>query len=563
MTPQRWEEVSARFEEALVNRESLATCDAHIQSEVRRLLDLHDRAADFLAEAPSLPADILEEGSSPENLHAGRLLVGRYLLSHEIGRGGAGLVYFAKDQTLHERPVVVKILHSHWLSSAWMRVRFRQECEALARLNHPGIVRILDLAETESRELFLVMEHYEGDVLRSQIEEPGMDRHRVGTLLVQLAEALETAHAQGILHRDLKPENVFLARQADGSERAVLLDFGIAKMESPDDTRASTIIAGTTQYMAPEQLLGRSSRSSDVFALAVMAHEMLTGQRPYGHLDWTAKPELKGFSDPVRRVLLAGLHPNEAARTSTPTGFARSLRDALEDTNPSRRTLLLRSAAAALGTAGTGGAVWIWRDSQPLASQERLIEYSGSVGPPNAGFERNGKVEWYSEMNPSRSGYDRIRVESVDQGQYYRRLSNRQKRAAMKNGWKLTAECRPVLGLLPCVVDLSGYGNRFDMCLLQNGDDGCLVALISRLAPEFAFERVQLTPAPGAFFLCEMTYDPARKSAALSVDGVPRYDRYQGHSQFQEGFGLVFGAGLYRTPKAVGQIRKIRFEIFS
>ena len=563
MMPDRWEEVSALFEEALDDPGRLAAADPELLSEVRRLLDFHHRAEDFLDQAPVIPPDFLAGDGTRETPYAGRVLGGRYRLAHEIGRGGAGLVFFAHDQTLHGRPVVVKILHAHWLGSTWMRERFRQESEALSRLDHPGIVRILDVAETESHELFLVLEYREGPILRSEIGISGMNTARAVGILVQLGEALDAAHAQGVLHRDLKPENILLTCRPDGSEQAILLDFGIAKMESPDDTGTTTFIAGTMHYMAPEQLRGHPSRASDTFALAVVAHEMLTGKRPNEHLDWTVKPKLNGLPAPVRRVLEGGLHPKEAARPSSPGAFSRDLRTALEDPIVSRRAVLLRTASAVAATGIATAAFWYWNDSRLLLPEERVVEYSGALGPFVAGFGKNLNIEWYSEMNPSRTRYDHIRVESADQGQYYRRLSSRQKKAALANGWKLTALYQVDLGLIPCVVDFAGYGNRFDMCLLHNKEDGYLVALNTQLAPEFAFERVTLKGTPGGYHLCELTYNPTKKSAALSVDGVARYDGYRGHTQSQEDFGFVFGAGLYRSAKAVGRIQKVRFEIFS
>ena len=212
---------------------------------------------------------------------AGIRLKERYLLQRELGRGGFGVVYLAADEQLVSRPVVVKIM----LNAApdpWERRKFRDEIEALARLNHPGIVSVLDSGETEEGRPFLAMEYVEGTRLRALIRPEGMDLERVADLIRQIGGALGAAHRKGIWHRDLKPENIMIQALDDGDQRIKLIDFGLATVKRSDALVDSTSrIAGTFRYMAPEQLRGRPSAASDIYGLAVIAYEMVTGRVPF------------------------------------------------------------------------------------------------------------------------------------------------------------------------------------------------------------------------------------------------------------------------------------------
>ena len=211
---------------------------------------------------------------------AGGLLKDRYLVEKELGRGNIGVVYLARDQQIHLRPVVIKILQEQ---SAWFRKKFRQEIEALARLNHPGIVGIHDTGETPDGKMFLVMQFVNGSDLRSFIPKEGMPPERVAGIMKQVGQALTAAHDQGICHRDLKPANIMLERTGPESEQAKIIDFGIAAVRDSEVTTnwETSTIAGSLAYMAPEQLKGQPSAASDIYALGVIAYEMVTGRLPF------------------------------------------------------------------------------------------------------------------------------------------------------------------------------------------------------------------------------------------------------------------------------------------
>jgi tRNA A-37 threonylcarbamoyl transferase component Bud32 len=212
------------------------------------------------------------------------VLNNRYLIERELGRGGIGAVYLARDRQLVSRPVVVKVLLEDSLQNSWIVNKFRHEMDALARINHPNIVGIFDAGEMEDGKPYLVMQYVEGSNLRSAISVTGMGFRRVASLLRQLGRALTVAHEKGILHRDLKPENIMLQMVSDGDEQAKIIDFGIAKVKDSlvAPSTGANLTVGTVVYMSPEQLEKKSvGVASDIYALGVIAYEMVTGRRPF------------------------------------------------------------------------------------------------------------------------------------------------------------------------------------------------------------------------------------------------------------------------------------------
>jgi class 3 adenylate cyclase len=208
------------------------------------------------------------------------VLNGRYRLMRQIGEGGFGTVYLAEDVQLLQRQVVVKILRS--VNHQWFLKKFNQEMEALTRMDHPGVVGILDTGRTAEGQPFLVMQYIKGQTLREALEAltAPMPLPRFADLLRQISEALEAAHQQGIWHRDLKPENIML-QTPPGAERVRLIDFGIAGVLNSTFQGGSTgtHAAGTIEYMAPEQMEGKPQPESDIFSLGIIAYEMATGKR--------------------------------------------------------------------------------------------------------------------------------------------------------------------------------------------------------------------------------------------------------------------------------------------
>lgn len=214
----------------------------------------------------------------------GGRLKGRYVIERELGRGGVGVVFLARDERLHGMPVVIKFLLDEAVRNSWLIGKFSQEAEALTRINHPGVVRVIDRDLSDDGRPFFVMEFIKGRALRDVMSRGPMDLAYVAHLARQTGSALHAAHQQGVFHRDLKPENIMLEQLSGGDEQVKLIDFGIAKVVNPragNETEVA-VVAGSRQYIAPEQLLSQTaSPATDVYALAILVYEMVTGRLPF------------------------------------------------------------------------------------------------------------------------------------------------------------------------------------------------------------------------------------------------------------------------------------------
>ena len=249
---------------------------------------------------------------------AGEVIAGRYELEELTGSGGMSRVYRARDNQLG-RLVAVKILHERFADDAEHVERFRREALAVARLNHPNIVTIIDRGEADGVQ-FIVFEHVEGEDLKRLITRTGpMPVRRALELGVQIGRALSFAHANGVVHRDVKPQNVLVR---DGS--AKVTDFGIARADhlelDVEHTESGTVL-GTGDYISPEQARGeRASERSDVYSLGALLYELLTGDVPYP-AESAVAAALRHTTDPVPDVL--------AARPDVPVRVAGAVERAL------------------------------------------------------------------------------------------------------------------------------------------------------------------------------------------------------------------------------------------
>ena len=224
------------------------------------------------------------------NLEAGTR-VGRYEIESLIGAGGMGEVYRARDTELG-RPVALKFLHAEVAADQQRMNRFIQEARAASALNHPNILTVHDIGQTEEGQRFFATEFVEGVTLRKRLQRGGMKLGEALEVAAQVAGALASAHAAGVVHRDIKPENIMLRR--DGY--AKVLDFGLAKLTGNPapavDTEAATqalvntdpgTVMGTVAYMSPEQARGQEvDARTDLWSLGVVLYEMLTGHLPFG-----------------------------------------------------------------------------------------------------------------------------------------------------------------------------------------------------------------------------------------------------------------------------------------
>jgi len=214
----------------------------------------------------------------------GQIVDDRFVIEKELGRGGVGAVYLARDRTLHDKRVVIKVLLDRSLENSWVVQKFQQEKEALARVDHPGVVGVLGGGELPDGQPYIVMQFVDGVTLRSQIKPEGMPIERAAEIIKQIGRALSAAHEKGIFHRDLKPENIMLQSFGRDEEQVKIIDFGIAKLKdsmvAPSTMTGAT--AGTVAYMAPEQLSGRAtSAATDIYAFGAIAYEIITGRKPF------------------------------------------------------------------------------------------------------------------------------------------------------------------------------------------------------------------------------------------------------------------------------------------
>ncbi len=226
-----------------------------------------------------------EDGATLRPMGFDRTLAGRYVLDRRLGRGGMGTVYEATDTAL-QRSVAVKVIREDLIDQADAAERFRREARAAASFTHPHVVTIHDFGVTDEARAFLVMERLVGRTLRQTLRQEGrLPGSRAIEILRDVCAAADAAHRRQMIHRDLKPENIFLAREG-GVETAKVLDFGIAKalpsaeLQSTADT-GTGVLVGTFRYMAPEQIEGGPPTPLwDLWALAVVGYEMLTGTHP-------------------------------------------------------------------------------------------------------------------------------------------------------------------------------------------------------------------------------------------------------------------------------------------
>ena len=233
-----------------------------------------------VAELPEVPGTPIEQPDS-ELTNLRRSAGGRYRVIRRMGSGGMAHVYYAQHATL-DRPLVIKVLHSHLAKDAEMRERFRREAEASAQLYHPHICPIIDFAEMHEL-VYLVMPYLAGGSLADVlIRDKAVAAHPAASICAQVAVALDYAHRRGIVHRDVKPDNVLF----DEDGHAQLTDFGIATARFHGRLTRNGRAMGTPHYMSPEQAMGKMvDGRSDLYAVGVMLYEMVLGFPPFDGAD--------------------------------------------------------------------------------------------------------------------------------------------------------------------------------------------------------------------------------------------------------------------------------------
>jgi serine/threonine protein kinase/Flp pilus assembly protein TadD len=326
---------------------------------------------------------IVTDGSDPM---LGKILAGRFLLVDKLGQGGMGTVYKAVH-TQMDRICALKLLSPLSADTESAIARFKREARMASRIDNPHAVTIYDFGQAEDGLLYLAMEYIDGKPLtRLLADEQGLGITRTVHITKQIAQALTAAHSLGIVHRDLKPDNIMVSQKGTDSDYVKVLDFGIAKTvaDDTDNVTKTGFILGTPVYMSPEQLTGEKlDGRSDVYSLAIIVYEMLSGQLPFDGDNVQAIMIKRVTNDPIRlrqatqavsesveEVVMSGLARDREARIATAEAFASLLIDAQHGGTQAM------SGSATNQIAEQGG-----RQTNPITERQTVI-----TGTPGQGF---------------------------------------------------------------------------------------------------------------------------------------------------------------------------------
>jgi eukaryotic-like serine/threonine-protein kinase len=278
--------------------------------------------------------------SAPGPVPSGRLVAERYRLAQRVASGATATVWLARDERLG-RPVAVKLLHAHLLPDVASQERFMDEARAAAVLSHPGIVSVHDVVR-DGEQPAIVFEFVAGESLAARLaRERHLEPRAAARIAAEVAEALDHAHAHGLVHRDVKPGNILI----DPDGRALLVDFGIARSLQEAAARRSGggVVVGTLRYMAPEQLRDEPpSPAVDIYALGVVLYEMLAGRPPWVAATAQAMvaeqlgppPQLPDVPAPLAALAVACLQHDPARRPTSAAAVAARLRTWLAAPEP-------------------------------------------------------------------------------------------------------------------------------------------------------------------------------------------------------------------------------------
>ena len=265
-----------------------------------------------------------------------RKTISHYQILEEIGRGGMGEVYLARDLDL-ERQVAIKFLPKDLTRDDDNVERFKREARAAATLNHPNIITIYEIGVYDG-EYFIVMEYVKGEILRDKLDrDKQLSFTDINTIMEQLCQGLDKAHQAGIVHRDIKPENIFI--NEDG--RVKILDFGLAKLRGSIKLTKDLSTLGTIKYISPEQARGEeTSAQSDIWSTGIILYEMITGQVPF-----------KGDYEQavIYGILNENPQPPDKIRTDSPPELNQIVDKALEK-DPIKRYQSISQLASELNT---------------------------------------------------------------------------------------------------------------------------------------------------------------------------------------------------------------------
>jgi tRNA A-37 threonylcarbamoyl transferase component Bud32 len=334
----------------------------------------------------------------------GQTIAAKYKVVRLLGEGGMGCVYQGEQMLgTTTRKVAIKTLHKHLSHDESIIARFKREVGTVAALEHPNTIQVFDFGTMEDGTLYIVMEFVQGRSVADVLEKDGaMPPERVINILRQVTGSLEEAHGHGIVHRDLKPDNVVLAERAGQKDWVEVLDFGIAKRSTEHDPNEAKLtqqgmVLGTPPYMSPEQFTGQPvDVRSDIYALGVMAYEMLTGRLPWEAntaWEWASKhmtepptplerqPLGPNVPDAMRQAITRSLAKNKDERFAS----VREFFDALSGGSVAPVSLPGAAIGAGGGTAMMGAPPAPGSNPSPRVKTEMGTPMAPSVSPSDPG----------------------------------------------------------------------------------------------------------------------------------------------------------------------------------
>ncbi len=361
----------------------LCSGDEQLVAEVEELLSFHSAADKFLTRP--LPELLGAETKTARDLCAGTVLKSRYRIDRKVAQSDFASVYFAADEVLGDKRVVIKI-PDQLLDESALRESFAAELHSLSRVQHPNVVGITDVGTLENGRPFLVLTYVPGITLREVIRNGPIKKQRAYSIVQGIGRALAAAHAVDVWHLDLKPENIIVSEPDSIEERITLIDFGIAKLKHD---AGGSLVAGSPRYMAPEQHENPSAQC-DIYALALITFELMAG-----HLPVEGRPIADqlphGLGSSASKAIISGLEDQLTKRFSEVSAFLEAFNRDIESATP--RMIVAIALSLALAAAG-----YFW-----FAPHENRTEYTKPVpivSTPererNPAFSPDGQEIYYS-----------------------------------------------------------------------------------------------------------------------------------------------------------------------